>query len=329
MNTKKNQNLTIGYSIFQQRKQMVKLVLTCLLIATMMVTGCGKKVAEEKGPITVASMIDSEGTILGNMLIVLLEQAGYTTVDKLALGTPDILRKALEAKEVDLVIDYTGSGQYYGAVADESTWADPTLGYEATKSFDKETNNIEWLTPAKANNTEMFAVKKEFAEANGLKTVADLANYVNAGGEVKLICSASFAENTLGLLGYQQTYGFSLTKDQLIILSHGNTAEMLKALNDGTNGVNVSLVYGTDGSLQKMNMIVLEDPENVPPVYLPTPVLRGEIAEKYPEVRTLFEAVFNSLDLVTLQTLNARVAFDGEDAKAVALDYLKQNGFLK
>ncbi len=123
-----------------------------------------------------------------------------------------------------------------------------------------------WLTPSPANNTEMLAVKKEFADSNGLVTMNDFADYVNAGGEVKLICAAAFAENKLGLLGYQETYGFTLNKDQMIILSHGNTAEMLKALDEGTNGVNVSLVYGTDGSLQEMDMVLLEDPENVPPV---------------------------------------------------------------
>ncbi len=306
-----------------------KTLVLMMVLGLVFATGCGSTKKAEKGPVTVATMIDSEGAILGNMLLLLLEQDGFTTVDKIGLGTPDILRKALEAGEVDLVIDYTGSGQYYGAVADEETWSDPVKGYEATKSFDLETNDIRWLTPAKANNTEMIAVKKAFADEKGIKTMADFAKYVNEGGEVKLICSASFAENTLGLLGYQSAYGFSLTKDQLIILSHGNTAEMLKALNDGTNDVNASLVYGTDGSLQEMDMMVLEDELSVPPVYLPTPVLRGELATAYPELETLFEAAFNALDLETLQTLNARVAFGGEDAKVVAKEYLEKNGILK
>ena len=161
----------------------------------------------------------------------------------------------------------------------------------------------------------MLAVKRSFAEENGLTTMADFADYVNGGGEVKLICSSSFAENTLGLVGYQEAYGFSLTSDQLIVLSHGNTAEMLKALNDGTDDVNVSLVYGTDGSLTEMDMIILEDPENVPPVYLPTPIVRGEVAEQYPEIKDLFTEVFESLDVVTLQTLNAKVAFGGEEVR--------------
>ncbi len=311
------------------RNKKSKVLIVAMLVLLMSVVGCGQKTEDLKGPITVASMIDSEGAILGNMLILLLEQDEFSVVDKLALGTPDILRKALEADEVDLVIDYTASGQYYGAVADADVWADPVKGYEATKAFDKTTNNIEWLTPSKANNTEMLAVNKEFAKTNNVYTMDDLAKYVNDGGQIKLICSASFAEHALGLVGYQEAYGFSLTSDQLIILSHGNTAEMLKALHEGTNDINVSLVYGTDGSLQEMDMMVLDDPQNVPPVYLPTPVLRGELAEKYPELLTVFTETFESLDLETLQKLNARVAFGGEDARVVAEEYLKDKGFLK
>ena len=304
-------------------------IIAMLLMLTMVLAGCSSSETSNKGPIAIGTMIDSEGAVLGNMMLLILEDNGFEVTDKIGLGTPDILRKALLGGEVDLVIDYTGSGQYYGAVADEATWSDPELGYEATRAFDLETNNLYWLTPAQANNTEMLAVKRSFAEENGLKTMSDFADYVNGGGQVKLICSASFAENTLGLLGYQTTYGFTLTGEQLIVLSHGNTAEMLKALDEGTDDVNVSLVYGTDGSLSEMDMIILEDPENVPPVYLPTPILRGEVADAYPEVKDLFTEVFESLDVTTLQGLNAKVAFKGEDAKEVAQAYLEEQGFLK
>ena len=34
------------------------------------------------------------------------------------------------ADEVDIIVYYTGSGQYYGAVADQSEWSDPQKGYE-------------------------------------------------------------------------------------------------------------------------------------------------------------------------------------------------------
>jgi osmoprotectant transport system substrate-binding protein len=313
---------------------MKKRILTLMLVLALTfgiaisASGCGQNEDNAKGPITVASMIDSEGSILGNMVLAILEENGFETVDKLKIGTPDIQRKAIIADEVDIIIDYTGSGQYYGAVADQTVWSDPQKGYEATRDFDLAENNLYWLAPAPANNTEMIALKRDFAEQNDIADMKDFADYVNGGGEVKLICSASFAENELGLVGYEKAYGFKLDKNQLIILNHGNTAEMLKALYEGTDGVNASLVYGTDGSLDNMDMIAVDDPIGVPPVYLPAPVVRGEIIETYPEVEELFADVFDTLTKEILQTLNAKVAFGGEDPKAVAQDYLRDKGFI-
>jgi len=157
----------------------------------------------------------------------------------------------------------------------------------------------------------------------------DFAAYVNGGGEIKLICAASFAENELGLIGYENAYGFTLAKNQLIVLNHGNTSEMLKALYSGTDGVNASLVYGTDGSLDNLNMIAIDDPIGVPPVYLPAPVVRGEIIEAYPQIQEMFREVFDTLTKEILQTLNAKVAFAGEDPQKVAEDYLRDKGFIE
>lgn len=312
-----------------KKRILTGILILCMILATTVgLAGCGGQEETSKGPITVASMIDSEGAILGNMILIILQENGFDTVDKLKIGTPDIQRKAIIADEVDIIIDYTGSGQYYGAVADETVWSDSQKGYEATRDFDLETNNLYWLSPAPANNTEMIALTRAFAEENNIEDMQDFADYLNDGGNIKLICSASFAENELGLVGYEKAYGFKLEKSQLIILNHGNTAEMLKALYEGTDGVNASLVYGTDGSLDQLDMIAVNDPIGVPPVYLPTPVVRGEIIETYPEIKGLFADAFDTLTKEILQTLNAKVAFGGEDPKQVAEDYLRDNGLI-
>jgi osmoprotectant transport system substrate-binding protein len=284
---------------------------------------------EGNGPITVSSMIDAEGAILGNMLILILEDNGFDTINQLELGTPDILRKALINDQVDLIIDYTGSGQFYFETSDPAVYSDAKEGYEEIKKLDLENNNIYWLSPSKANNTEMIAVKREFALQNGLKTMEDFANFVNDKNEVKLICSSSFATNKVGLIGYEESYGFKLADDQLVILSSGNTSQMLKALYEGTDNVNFSLVYGTDGTLEQMDLIVLEDPLEIPPVYLPTPVIRGELVEKYPQLEEMFIEAFNLLNLEILQQLNSKVAFEGLDPKEVAKEFLIQNGLLE
>lgn len=300
-----------------------------VVLSISILTACAPTVKEE--PVIVATMLDSEGGILGNMIILMLEAEGIKTENKLYFGTPDILRAALENDEVDLVVDYTGSGQYYHPedATDPSIWNDPEDGYAFTEKLDREKNDLLWLTPAPANNTEMIAVTREFASANALVTMADLAAYINAGNPFKLIASAGFIENTMGLLGYEEAYGFKLTNDQIISLSSGNTAEMLQALSLGTNGINASLVYGTDGALDQLNLVVLEDPKQIPPVYLPAPVIRKAVLDMYPEIRDILKPVFESLDLETLQTLNAKVAYEGLDALDVAKAYLVEKKFLK
>lgn len=301
-----------------------------LLFVLVFASGCQTApTAEEKGPITVASFIDAEGAILGKMIVMLLEADGFTVNDRTEFGTPDVLRNALLADELDLVVDYTGSGQFYFESDNDDVWSDPVLGYEATKSMDREQNQLIWLTPANANNTEIIATTRAFAEANGLADMYDFAEYVNNGGNVKLILAAGFAENPRGLLGYEEAYGFTLSNQQLIILSSGNTAEMLKALYEGTNDVNFSLAYGTDGALDQMDLVILADPENVPPVYLPCPVLREELYTEYPEIETILKPLFESFTTEVLQQLNAQVAFEGASATDTARNYLIDNGFLE
>ena len=102
-----------------------------------------------------------------------------------------------------------------------------------------------------------------------------------------------------------------------------------KAVAEGQDGVNFAMAYGTDGQVAALGLTVLEDTKGVQPVYLPAPIVRGEIFSKYPEIEGILKPVFESLDLVTLQTLNARIAVEGQDAGKVAENYLREKGFLK
>lgn len=302
-----------------------------VLLSVILFSACATSESDAKKPVTIATMLDSEGSILGQIILQVLSANGIETIDRINFGTPDILRAALENGEVDLVVDYTGSGQYYHPedAIDTSIWNDPVKGYEFTAELDYEKNNIVWLTPSPANNTESIAVRREFSETNNITDMIQLAAYINAGNEFKLIAASSFVENPMGLLGYEEAYGFKLTNNQIIALSSGNTTEMLKALAEKTNGVNASLVYGTDGALDKLDLVVLEDPKHIPPVYLPAPVIRKEVLDMYPEIEMLLKPIFESLTLEVLQNLNAQVAYDGKDASDVARIYLEENNFIQ
>lgn len=308
------------------RAGSLRIAVVLLLIASL-IAGCAPD-GSGKGPIVVGSKIDTEGALLANMIMLLLEDAGFDVVDKSHFGPTQIVRQALLSGEIDIYPEYTGNGAFFFDMADSDVWNDAQQGYETVRQLDLAENNVVWLEPAPANNTWAIAIPRDLAQSEGLATLEDFADYVNADGYVKLAASEEFVTSPVALPAFQEAYGFQLSEDQLLTLSGGNTAQTEQAAAQGTDGVNAAMAYGTDGSLSALDLVVLEDPLGAQPIYQPAPIVRGEIYEEYPEIDGLLGPVFWTLSLETLQALNAQIAFEGEDAAAVAEEYLTSEGFL-
>lgn len=279
--------------------------------------------------VRVGSKIDTEGALLGNMIIRLLEARGIKTQDKLSLGPTKIVRSALVAGEIDLYPEYTGNGAFFFSIDADPVWKNAKGGYDKVKALDAEKNKLVWLKSAPASNTWAIAVRKDVASTNKLASMVDFARWVGRGGQVKIAASAEFVESPAALPSFEKTYGFKLKQDQIVTLAGGNTAATEKAAAERTSGVNAAMAYGTDGALAALGLVVLSDPKGAQIVYQPAPVVRAAVLEKFPAIRDALDPVFASLTLTTLQGLNSKIAVEGQDAKQVASDYLKAKGFLK
>ena len=303
-------------------------LLMALAAAAVSANGTQEQAAETKGPVTVASKIDTEGALLGNMIVLLLEDSGFEVVNNTEFGTTDVIRRAITNAEIDIYPEYTGNGGFFFSDTEGSLWQDAESAYETVAELDLEENDIVWLEPAPANNTWAIAVRNDLAEAEGLETLEDFADYVSGGGEIKLAGSEEFVSREDALPSFEEAYGFDLSDNELLILSGGNTATTIQAAARQTDGVNAAMAYGTDGALAALGLTVMEDSLGVQPVYQPAPIVREDVINEYPEIESILEPVFETLDLETLQGLNARIAVDGEPAQSVARDYLEENGFL-
>ncbi len=301
-------------------------VLTVTLLA-MAALAAGPALAQ--GAVRVGSKIDTEGSLLGNIIIQTLEAGGIKTENRLQLGTTKIVRSALIAGEIDIYPEYTGNGAFFLADEKNPAWKNASAGYERVKALDAEKNKLVWLRPAPANNTWAIAVRSDVAQANKLATLDDLGRYVAGGGKLKLAASAEFVERPDALPAFQAAYGFKLRQDQLLTLAGGDTALTIKTAAEQTSGVNAAMAYGTDGPLAALKLVIMEDSKGVQPVYAPAPVVRADLLARQPKIATLLEPVFRSLDGATLQALNAQIALEGQDAKKVAERYLKSKGFIR
>jgi osmoprotectant transport system substrate-binding protein len=303
-----------------------------LVILLLTVAGCGAPATDgedSKGPITVGSKLDLEGQLLGQMIILMLKDNGFEVNDETSFGATSIVRKALETGEIDMYPEYTGNVGWWFDEADSEVWKNLQSGWERAKELDQEANNIVWLKPVPTTNDWAIAIPGDLAQQEGLQTLDDFADYVNRGGYVKLIGSEEFVNSTAALPAFQEGYGFTLTDDQLLTVSGGDTTLTEKAASEGTDGVNAAMAYSTDGGISAYGLVVLIDNKGVNPIYAPAPRVRGEILEQYPEIAGILNPVFESLSLETLQTLNGKTAVEGQTPADVARDYLTSKGFLK
>jgi len=157
----------------------------------------------QDAPVRVGSKIDTEGALLGNIIIQTLEAHGIKTEKKLRLGNTKIVRSAIVAGEIDMYPEYTGNGAFFFSDEKNSAWKNAKAGFDLVSKLDLDANKITWLAPAPANNTWAIAIRKDVASSHKLKTLADLGTWLSSGGKFKLAASAEFLARVPSRLRFQ------------------------------------------------------------------------------------------------------------------------------
>ena len=128
--------------------------------------------------VVVSSKIDTEGGVLGNIILQVLEANDIPVEDRIQLGGTPIVREAIIAGEIDIYPEYTGNAAFFFDKADDPLWNNAQSAYEEAKTLDYDANKIVWLTPSPANNTWAVAIRQDLAEANNLSTFTQFGEYV-------------------------------------------------------------------------------------------------------------------------------------------------------
>jgi len=304
--------------------------LRAALAALALAVSAGHALAQDK-PLAIGSKIDTEGSVLCPMVRMALQAGGIKVVEKCGTGATQVVRKALLEGEIDMYPEYTGNAPYLlkDVKFEPGVFKNAARGYAAGAKADLAANRIVWLKPAPANNTYAIALPKRLADDQKLRTMADLAAYINAGRTFKLVASQEFVDRDDALKAFEKVYGFKLKPDQLVIIPGGNTAQTETAAAQGIGGANAAMAYGTDGQLDALKLVAMDDPKGAVEVYQPMLTVRQDVLERHPKIRDIVEPIFATLDAATLSRLNAQVVVGGVPGPKVAQDYLKSKGFLK
>ena len=271
--------------------------------------------------IIVASKIDTEGALLGNLMAQILRAHGVAVRTRLQLGPTAILRQALLHGAIDIYPEYTGNGARFFHKEGDPAWHNGAAAWQLVRNLDA-ANGIVWLQPAPADNGWGIALRRDVAARMHATSLADFARFVNGGGTMKLAASVEFVESPDALPAFEHAYGFRLRQDQILALAGGDTSATIRAAAEGISGITAAMAYSTDGALAALGMVLLTDPLHAQIEFQPAPVARAAVLAAHPDIPVWLGPTFAALTTDVLRGLNARIAADGEDPASVAASFL-------
>ncbi len=273
--------------------------------------------------VSVGSKDFDEQLILGQMLVQAFEAAGADVRDRVNLGGTNVARAALLSGEIDVYMEYNGTGWAVHLGLEDPSFDSVALT-EGVRERDLAQNGIVWIGRSPFNNTYGFASSPEVTEENGGPfTLTTMMEYVRDNPDAVVCMESEFPERPDGLILTETHTGIELPNNQARILDTG-VIYTETARNNCTFGE----VFTTDGRIPALNLALVEDP-GVNIVYNVSATMREEKFEEAPDsFEGIVLAILAPLDNQQMADLNARVSAMGEPATAVARDYLVSEGII-
>ena len=270
------------------------------------------------------------------MIKQLLEDRGFEVTLTSDLSS-DIMRGGMEADDIDICAEYTGTAWMAHLGHEYEPGDDNNDIYDMVKAEDAD-NGFVWLDPIWNNNTYAFASWTEFVEEHDVTTLSDLAAlYEEMDGEISMFITIEFSTRPDGLPALEAHYGFEVAEAYILTGAAGLSVTALEA-----HECDLGMVFGTDAKIAANDWHVYLDDLAFFPPYDITPSVRAEVLDEYPEIEDILNELVATFpgggmtatpELVgecqqVWQGLVAKVDIDKMEPDEVAAEYLREHGLI-
>ncbi len=267
--------------------------------------------------IRVGSKDFTEQFILGELYAQLLEAQDLPVERKFNLGGTPIAQAGLLKGDIDLYPEYTGTALL--TILKQPSNSNPQQVFDTVAKDYEQKYNLVWLNPAPMNNTQALVVTTATAQKYQLQTISDVAKQAN---KLRMIGPPEFEAREDGLPGLKSVYGDFKLKDY-IATDPGLRYQALKS-----GQAEVAVGFGTDGEINALNLVVLEDDRGLFPPYQVAPVVRQPVLEAYTKVKGTLNALAPKLTDDTMRRLNYEVSGNRQEPRTVAQRFLQETGLI-
>ena len=315
-------------------KRLLRTPLLLIVASAMVFAACGGDEDAASGgalaeydlsgiDVSVGSKDFDEQLVLGEIMVAAFEAAGATVDNNVDLGGTNVARAALESNEIDVYMEYNGTGwtQHLGL---ENPSFDAATLTEGVRERDLTANNIVWIDRSPFNNTYGFVSSPELTEAEGAFGIQSMVDYLRDNPDASLCLESEFPSRSDGLVLTETFAGFEIPDDQIVILDTGVIYS-----ETANNNCDFGEVFTTDGRIPALNITLVED-RGVNIVYNVSLTMHNDKYQEAPEAFDEIAAlILEPLTNERMAGLNARVSAEGEDPADVARDYLIEEGLIE
>jgi osmoprotectant transport system substrate-binding protein len=258
--------------------------------------------------LTIGSKFFTEQVILAELLAQHIESTTHIPVDrKTNLGGTLLVHKALLSGDLDLYVEYTGTA--LTAVLNESPGTDnSTTIYNRVKQNYSQRFNLEVTEPLGFENTFAMVVRGADATNLHLRTMSDLTTIAP---QWRAGVGYEFLERPDGFPGWSTRYNLHFASQPKVM----DLGLLYRALID--HQVDIVAGNSTDGLIDSLHLLALEDDKHYFPPYDAVPIVRRAALEKFPQLRAALADLSGKLTAADMRHLNAQVDADQRDVAAV------------
>jgi osmoprotectant transport system substrate-binding protein len=306
---------------FLQQTFRRKLLLLILLSMVCFVSACKKS---QSSGIVIGSKFFTEQVILAELLAQHIEaRTGIPVERKTNLGGTLLVHKALLAGDLDLYVEYTGTA--LTAVLNEppnppGTAAEQGVSnpvYEKVKQLYAQRFNLEVTEPLGFENTFAMVIRGEDAKNLHLRTISDIVRYAP---QWRAGVGYEFLERPDGFRGWADLYQLHFA-DQPRVMDLGL---IYRALVDRQ----VDLVAGnsTDGLIDALGLVALEDDRHYFPRYDAVPIVRKSTLGRFPQLRSTLAELGGKVTESDIRKMNYAVDVLHQDPAVVVREFRSSKG---
>lgn len=275
-----------------------------------------------EGPVTIGAFNFTESQILAELYAGVLRTAGVEASITQSTNR-EVLQPALEAGEIQVVPEYLGTFTEFLNIKVNGPDAPSVANnnVERTLAAARELAapvGITLLEPSPAEDVNAFAVTADFAAANSIASLTDLAGWSQAN-DLRLGGPPECPQRPFCQLGLESAYGMQIA--EFTPLDAGGPLTKT-ALDQGA--IDVGLVFSSDGSVADLDFVVLEDDLGLQNVDNIVPAVASAVA--VPQVVDALNGLSAVLTTEDLVAMNKAVDIDRRVVTEVAAEFLAAKG---